>query len=175
MHKLSTPPPPFVPLKTTVPATHPRSQLLKIEDNPAIPRPLSKKARPSAVTGTSIATPARPVSDDGKFSGDLLWPLLGAFAATDTAPDGVPMQGAASTRPVSGKRGGAGKLRSFAAGVAAFSEGGGRAVEVASAGAGAEATVRPLVVSVVATLRTGSGSYLNSKAVLEVSKRKRNR
>lgn len=55
------------------------------------------------------------------------------------------------------------KSRGSSDGVARFFERGAGVIET-------EATaVNPLVVSVVATLRTGSGSYLKSKGVLEVS------
>lgn len=131
-------------------------------------QPRTGQGRPSAITGTSAA-PARPVSSGGKHSGDALWALLRSFAEKSVAaPDEFSAQGSPSRSRRAG--GGLGKPRSFSGGVATVSESGAGVIETMTA---AEAiAVNPLLVSVVATLRTGSGSYSKSKGVLEVSRRK---
>lgn len=87
--------------------------------------------------------------------------LLGSFAEKAVAaPDNFSAQGS----PSRSKRGvGLGKPRGSSGGVATFSESGAGATETS-----APIAVNPLVVSVVATLRTGSRSYLKGKGVLEV-------
>lgn len=135
----------------------------KIGDSPAIPEAQPKTTRPSAITGTSTA-PARPVSSGGKHSGDALWTLLGSFAEKNgAAPDDI----SAQKSPSRSRRGvGSGKPRGSSGGVTTFAESGAGAKETAAAIA-----VNPLVVSVVTTLRAGSGSYLESKGVLEVGRK----
>lgn len=138
-----------------------------------IPKAQPRTARPSAVTGTSEA-PARPVSSGGKHSGDALWALLRSFAEKSVdAPDEFSAQGSPS-RISRRAGGGLGKARSFSGGVATVSESGAGAGAIETTAAAAAAiAVNPLLVSVVATLRTGSGSYLKSKGVLEVSRKMR--
>lgn len=133
------------------------------------------------------------VSADNPRKNDPLWALLSAFAdpgpraaGTLTPTTDTPVKGAAATAAtaaataatvaVTGTAAGGSRLSSRlsgggrgAAAAAVATEGGVGAREVRSANASAAApSDGPLVVSVVATLRSGDSCYRKDKALLEV-------
>lgn len=137
---------------------------------------------------------SRRPTDNSPPSNDPLWALLSAFAEPGPGPGGAGtlaesvVKGAAATAVataaaaaavVTGTAAGVAGFRlSFrhptgrgAAATAATAEGagtGGGGTATGDPGASAVASAGPLVVSVVATLRSGDAFYLEEKALLEV-------